>query len=443
MQPCILKGTCCETIKIEWIAQIHFLQHWHNLSDSRQSTSTVQFTCFLAEYTPNTKDLTHDRGSRQRGTSEDKQYQMHLVDKTQMTNQIALVCARNQRNGGMYTVDCAASAIALTSDINFDMIRAHGKTTWGAHSYRIIDDPRDLATYRKIVYWGDWQNNPIYGRSFIHAEKKYGTETNPTNALEKWRKLYQLSDYTVPSNQSVISIGNSFIGIEGDNLTNEEKVMLKDFVAKCDIVMPRDSLSTLALTEVCGPTPSLVGDGMDLSFLNDYSHFVKNPQKHDRYFCWCFDRTIRKNGSIIIKRIAKATGMKPRYVNWNGAGLPKRLTHRLFENNIDRIANASFCVTDIYHMSIATINSGTPLICLGIEANNDNIVMGDRKKWGLFRDINMERFYFDAHSDIDRAIAYAMNLSAKRDLYDLFHERLQNVRVRQNEFKHKVIELIS
>ena len=79
----------------------------------------------------------------------------------------AVICAHNpgRRNLGMYSVDLAAKDFFSSLGTKFELVKYAGHERIGEMRYRKIVDPQDLQFFDRIVFWGDFQQNPIWGRA--------------------------------------------------------------------------------------------------------------------------------------------------------------------------------------------------------------------------------------------------------------------------------------
>ncbi len=81
---------------------------------------------------------------------------------------IAVICAAHRGNGGMFSVDNAALSYLKNRPCSFDLILTqtpdNASTKVRQRPIKILKDPKDLGRYTHVLYWGDFLNNPVYGR---------------------------------------------------------------------------------------------------------------------------------------------------------------------------------------------------------------------------------------------------------------------------------------
>ena len=199
---------------------------------------------------------------------------------------IAVICAYNPRNAGMYSVDLAAQQYFAGKDCAFDLFVTQIKRKlpgrivnrlgfqqllpmqhrFGALRFRLLHSLGQFDDYTHVVYWGDFTTNPVYGATeYAARERKIGTSASQAAALRKWKTLFALRE-DKPAGR-VVSAGQNFqhdfsgYGAEFDDV-------FASIGARFDHILPRDPWSVENLSRSLPPSSVCnLATGLDCAFL--------------------------------------------------------------------------------------------------------------------------------------------------------------------------------
>ncbi|MFC3202857.1 polysaccharide pyruvyl transferase family protein [Alteromonas oceani] len=328
---------------------------------------------------------------------------------------IAVICAFNPRNSGMYSVDLGGLDFFSSLHCDFDFflaqtqIKGAGKLAkiipnrflypekyrFGKLNFKRLDNISDLIRdYDYVVYWGDFLNNPLYGKfDFAYRDFCAGRVATQTEGYRRWKKLFCPDISTGPK---LVSIGNNFqhdFSIENEDY---EEVVLK-ILHNFYIVAPRDHYSFENLNKYIvskaksdkNPSQSLF-KGVDCAFFINDTERRKNSTKTFTYF---FHRSGFNSTKYLIKLLEKQTDLKGvETSHW--LNLNKRNADNEFNSNLSLILNSQFVITDTYHVCVNALRMGVPTICLSQDSHSQKGTLGDFKKRQLFEMFNARSYYY-------------------------------------------------
>ena len=137
---------------------------------------------------------------------------------------------------------------------------------------------------------------------------------------------------------------------------------------------------------------------LDLALLAEMPRRAE-PLTPSGTFAYCFDRELRSSARQIVALVQKLSGARPVRVDWNKRRFPKRLRHKDFICNIQTIAAANFCLTDLYHLTANAINLGVPVICCGQNRETTSVTTNSDKKLSLLSQFGLQDLYIKADSN--------------------------------------------
>ena len=135
--------------------------------------------------------------------------------------------------------------------------------------FRITRSVDDFRGYSHILYWGDFQNNPMYGYSdFCMREISWGYSPNTQTAEALWRELFLSLPERLDGAVSTASVGNCFIGCSSFKDDEITRSAFESFCRHTDLILPREDYSRGELQDLGGSTdlPSCLS-GLDSAFL--------------------------------------------------------------------------------------------------------------------------------------------------------------------------------
>ncbi|SCY90983.1 hypothetical protein [Paracoccus tibetensis] len=344
---------------------------------------------------------------------------------------VAVICAANPSNSGMYSVDLAARQFFQSRGIPFQLfvtqIKGRQVKRMGELEFHLLKSLQKARGFSHIVYWGDFLNNPEYGRTdFAARDIMFQTSPDLEAAKARWLELFAPDKDERP----LLSIGNNFQhdALDPDPLFAEATDRIQ---RNFRIILPRDALSVSNLSRSFrAANLHKIQPGMDCAFL------LKGEPAEERgpFFSYYFGRSGFKDQKRLVRRLEEVTGLQGREVSrW--LRLEKEGLHGHFQDRRQQLACSQFVVTDVYHLSVNTLNMRTPVLCLGRPSQAQQGTLGDMKKRFLFQMLGLGEFYVesqranyvDIHAFLERiadprdfderlAIKDALTLRFQRDI---------------------------
>ncbi|PZO66971.1 MAG: hypothetical protein DI498_04255 [Paracoccus denitrificans] len=315
---------------------------------------------------------------------------------------IAVICAQNGRNAGMVSVDQAAIDYFGGHECAFSMFMAtrtpapgaYGATTF--HEYTHQDQLRD---YTHIVFWGDFLNNPVYGRrDFATRHMTVGRSKTRDAGTTEWRRLMLLDGFDA-SGKVIISAGGNFQhDFFGNDRTMADDIDL--MMERFSAILPRDPFSLKNLSRFL-PFEQLnhLTQGMDCAFLLSPVHRPPQPKG----FVHAFGRSDLSDPDAIVAAVAQASAQTPTALNrW--LRLPPDRASDSFAALRAKIAAARFVVTDIYHLAVNALNMGVPTLLIARDVDRQTGTLGDFKKITLMQQLGLDDWLIIAPSGQDDAL---------------------------------------
>lgn len=269
--------------------------------------------------------------------------------------------------------------------------------------------PEDAQKFATVLYWGDFQTNPLYGTHDFGRREPWANRTRePEAVFQSWMRFCLLKGVDMTGRQ-VISVSNNMQSLDQtlDKLgpeIREEIIGLyrKNFTA----IYPRDQRSTdeieALLPETGAPRPK-IACGVDAAFLVK-EHFDRPKRPHDfvhqRYFTYFFGRSKIAGTEKLVRDVEEATGLK---------GVPLEywftLNHWLarsqFSTMTTLIRHSEFLLSDTYHVCINALTLRRPVVGLGRPAADQDSTIGDFKKIQLFGMFGLSDTYITFDPDAD------------------------------------------
>lgn len=296
-------------------------------------------------------------------------------------DRVAVVCAAHSGNSGMHSVDLSAVRFFRECGRDFTLFTAqptpHAETTFDGVGVELLTDPAVFDDYTHVVYWGDFLNNPDYGKgAFSYRHRQIGMIASHGHGYPFWRRLFTLRD-RAPGTARVYAIGGNFQHpFDNERMEEDLRVMAGRFTA----FYPRDPFSTRNLCRFM-PFEALtrVHQGMDTAFL---LRPPDEPPPLGDHFCWFFGRSDLSGVEMLVEAVADATGLRAHHLSgW--LDLPAEDADAAFQQQREAIGAARFVLTDTYHLLINSITMGTPIIPLARPSPQQEGTLGDFKKLTL------------------------------------------------------------
>ena len=327
---------------------------------------------------------------------------------------IAVLCAYNENNLGMYSVDLAARDFFSSLNYDFDLFVAQTSlirgarffrflgpkllrkksTRFGQLHYKLLRDTHQLADYSHLVFWGDFLNNPVYGKhNFSQTEVQKKFSATKAEAFEFWKYLFALKKGKPTT--KVFSVGNNLQN-HFEELGREAEEIFSHFRSNFDLFIPKDPFSLENLTSSLQDRPDSceLAQGTDCAFLLDSDEQTEKQST----FCYHFGRSGFTNTAKLVSTLESETGLRAvPLTNWLNTYAND--TDKVFRTLRRSIAESRFVVTDTYHVCVNAMNQKTPVFGIGRHSDKQKGTLGDFKKQTLFEMMKLEDFYLAQHGD--------------------------------------------
>lgn len=302
-------------------------------------------------------------------------------------NKIAVICAYNLHNSGMYSVDLGARQFFQQLGLDHDLCVTQERARVGTLRYRLVRDLDALRDYDTIVYWGDFLNNPMWGRT-DYAKRdviRHGVESTDL-AYQHWRRLYLPDADALPQSTRVLSFGGCFIGMDEALADASVKSALQRFVQRSSAVVARDPASFESLSTATGAHPH-VSLGFDCASLMQ----TRSPaQWRGPYFAYTFGRALAaEDARRLVRRVEQLTGWRGVPIPWLKQRWPRRFTHTRFAASLMLMRHARFCLTDTYHFALNSLSQGSLALCVVRDEPPTASTLNELKKASLLRMVGL------------------------------------------------------
>lgn len=354
---------------------------------------------------------------------------------------VALVCAFNPGNTGMYSVDLAASRFMRKLGVPHTLVNFQRRPWRPVLGFRSTRDVRYLRTFTHLLFWGDFQNNPVYGTNdFAKREVKFKYASSDEEAISNWSRLHlDISDQL--QGVKIASVGNCFLGAGAAAADKSLRSSLRNFVRNAAAILPRESQSMRQLMDASEPSHN-IATGLDTAFLLEGSNRQDYRDKKNIGFRFVRSGVVDIDGGVA--ELAKATGLSPIEIPWT-TGDRKTSCKKTFAQAIDAIATCRVIVTDVYHLAVNATNHGTPVICLSRGDYNASSSVADAKKHALAEQIGTLDLHVTLAPDRSLLSSSKAIVDAYRSLMDGqidFEEIMRGLQTQKSGFRDRIIEII-
>lgn len=301
---------------------------------------------------------------------------------------IAVICAYNRRNSGMYSVDLAARQFFDQLGLAHDLFVTQQSSKVGALRYRLVRDLDELRSYDTVVYWGDFLNNPMWGQADYAARDvaRHGVE-NLSQAFDNWRRFYLPGESALPASTRVLALGGCFIGMEQPLSDASVKASLQQFTKRSTAVVVRDPTSFELLRAATDADPR-VSLGFDCASL---LHARTPPSWRAPYFAYSFGRALTPDDSReLVRQVERQTRLRGVPIQWLGRTWPKGFSHARFVANLTLMRHARFCLTDTYHFAMNSLSQGSLPVCIVRDEPATASTLNELKKIQLLHMVGLD-----------------------------------------------------
>lgn len=295
---------------------------------------------------------------------------------------VGVICAFNPGNTGMFSVDLAASQLFDAWNIDYTLINFQ-KRPWRLPSkYLVCRNINKLGQFTHLLYWGDFQNNPVYGtRDFASREMKFGNARTVDIAVSNWTRLHLDLPHILQKHARVASIGNCFLGAREAAAQYALGPSLTRFADTAFRILPRETDSVNEISSASSNKPPLnISTGIDPAFLLEPKEYQNFRECH--CFGYYFARSDVRDISEGLKAIEARTSLAPLGVSW-AVGNRKAKQKDLFYSALATMKKCRFVVTDVYHLAVNALNHGAPVVLVSRKSSATKSSVDDQKKYAL------------------------------------------------------------
>lgn len=279
----------------------------------------------------------------------------------------------------MYSVDLAARDFFSAIGRPHEFVKFAGNLRVGEIAFRRVSSPEALLAYRDIVFWGDFQQNPLWGEKNFAPRAARDYKLSQDAAFAMWRKLCLLEGAGDLSEHRVYSVGTCFLGAR--NILREHNFAdrYRNLLARFRAVVPRDKVSFAELREL--GLGNLV-QGFDCASFHMRDERPINTRSAARRFAYAFERTLDETqAETLVAEIEKRTGCRGTSIKWLlGKSLLPGTPARRFRKALGQLDGVDFVVTDIYHLTINAMNLGKRVFCIAESGERFSDTRDDYKK---------------------------------------------------------------
>jgi hypothetical protein len=259
-----------------------------------------------------------------------------------------------------------------------------------------------LARYDTIVFWGDFQQNPIWGLKNFGPRYARKNRTTEAEGFLRWKELCLLKNNALKPSQKLFSIGTSFLGARAALKDSAATSEYGDLLSRFHGIVPRDA-SSVAELQSLGMTN--VAPGFDCATLLD-----RDPAQAVNELCfgYAFGRTFKsEQGERLARGIEKLTGYRAVPIHWLLGQHTFKFCDFRYNKALQVIRRVRCIVTDIYHLTINTLNLNRNVICVGLGKENFDDTCDDYKKSILLRMAELESRYVEIPAETEEPVTHA------------------------------------
>ncbi|WP_290990407.1 polysaccharide pyruvyl transferase family protein [Hyphomicrobium sp.] len=357
---------------------------------------------------------------------------------------VGVICAFNPGNTGMFSVDLAASQLFDAWNIDYTLINFQ-KRPWRLPSkYLVCRNIDKLGRFSHLLYWGDFQNNPVYGtRDFASREMKFGNARTVDMAVSNWARLHLDLPDLLGKHARVASIGNCFLGAHEAAAQYALGPSLARFADTAFRILPRETYSVNEITSASSSTsPPNISTGIDPAFLLEPKEYHDFRDAH--YFGYHFARSDVRDISEGLKAIEARTSLVPLEVSW-AVGNRKAKQKNLFYSALATMKKCRFVVTDVYHLAVNTLNHGTPVVLVSRKSSATKSSVDDQKKYALAEQLGARPLHLPLAEDASLASQAGKIIETYESLMDdqiSFREVMGGLRKQKDRFRSSIKEIV-
>lgn len=344
----------------------------------------------------------------------------------------------------MFSVDLAATQVFDAWNIDYTLINFQRRPYRLPSKYLVCRNIDKLGRFSHLLFWGDFQNNPVYGTlDFADREIKFGNARTVDSAVSNWARLHLDLPHALRKHSRVASIGNCFLGAREAAARYALGPSLTRFTDTAFRILPRETDSANEISSASSnASPLNISTGLDPAFLlepKDYQDF-----RECNCFGYCFARSDVGEIAEGLKAIEARTGLVPLEVSW-AVGNRKAKQKRLFYSALATIKKSRFVVTDVYHLAVNALNHGTPVILISRKNSATKSSVDDQKKYALMEQLGAIPLHLPLAEDASLASGAGKIVETHESLMDgqiSFHEIIGGLRDQKDSFGSSIKEIV-
>ncbi|EGJ09768.1 hypothetical protein [Rubrivivax benzoatilyticus] len=303
---------------------------------------------------------------------------------------IAVICAHNPKNAGMYRVDLAARRYFEARGLRADLFVTQGRTGIGTLRFDFLRDVEQLGAYDRVVYWGDFLNNPLWGlRDYAGRQRPDGS----VSSVDEWRSLYLEAKQRHPALRVIVA-GGCALGAAACRDDPELAAAYRGFLQSADALVLRDPGSVAEVHQWLGPDRR-VQLGFDCAALAPPAVAPKAARRGP-FFVHGFGRGLPPaDAAALVAETERHTGLRGVPVSWLGREGPRVTFGARVAWRLGWARHAHFCLTDIYHFSLCSMSVGTPAFVVTTPETRVDGTLNQHKKRLLFDMLGLQSMHLD------------------------------------------------
>lgn len=326
---------------------------------------------------------------------------------------VAVICAFPANlNPGMLSVDLAflhvKSVLPNPIEITFFCVEGDFELVLGDTrlEYNILRSNNQLDDFDTIVFWGDFLH--WYGYfidDFLFRIRRRYPEKSESELLDLWYGLFFFENREVLQERTIIFGGTLYSTTASQLIDARYLDALSALYGRARLVLMRDVIS-VALVNSFGKDGREHPLGCDCAFLLQPQELISQVgpttrPAHERYILTAFQRsgsTFALNAFAAY--MASGSGAALVQLNWlDRSGVPG------LARKLELIRHAQYVLTDIYHLSVASLRDHVPTLCFGHAKSLGNSTRSDKKKEILFRQTQASENYVYIESVVECFLA--------------------------------------
>lgn len=312
---------------------------------------------------------------------------------------IALLCAYNTANTGMFTVDFAARAFlanhpaAAAAEVTHFTVEGDYATRSGDASiaYRRLRSLGELEEFDAIIHWGDFLHARRYYLTDLYGRQLRATPgTTPAQARRRTSPLANLLImHRAPDHilrRTICFGGSIYINSRADEADSLYRAAIGRLYAKAALVTLRDPVSAHFAHRYAGPAAGPTF-GVDCAFLLKPTPgfaWTPGPRIPARRLGFSFGRNLSRSrdSATAMRRFAETLARRFGFAELRDIAWLEGIGPDAARDVAGKLAAIGSCdaiVTDTYHCAVNAWREGVPALCIGLGADHPGHTLSEKK----------------------------------------------------------------